>query len=271
MNVNFKSLLLGTSLSLIPDLSYAQCAVTDCPQLGYTSLKSCDGGLKCPFGEYWACPELKAELGTCTGYAQNCSIGQILNSDGTCTTNKETGKTPIGVVIYIDNDNCGYAMTANSIQLGIQWSTEYVNTGTFQTSYPQQAIKDFNVRDNMTAIIQASNGDSSKYPAAYAALNYAPDGISEIKGKWMLPSLGLLHHVYINLNKVNNTISKLGGIPLEHDNEGIWSSSECHNDCAWFLCTPKDDNSSFCSDGVGSSSKIYNSFPNIGVRPVIAF
>ena len=67
MNINFKFLLLGTSLSLIPNLTNAQCAVTDCQQLGYTSLKSCDGGLKCPFGEYWACPCDEAYKYTCAG------------------------------------------------------------------------------------------------------------------------------------------------------------------------------------------------------------
>ena len=73
MNSNFKTLLLGTSLSLIPNLLYAQCAVTDCQQLGYTSLEKCDNGLKCPFGEYWACPkaEEKAVFVACTGYAKN--------------------------------------------------------------------------------------------------------------------------------------------------------------------------------------------------------
>ena len=92
--MNFKSLLLGTSLSLIPQYAAAQCAETDCLKLGYTKLEKCDNGLKCPFGEYWACPktEEKAVLGQCTGYAKNCAIGQILNSDGTCTTDKESGK-----------------------------------------------------------------------------------------------------------------------------------------------------------------------------------
>ena len=94
MNINLKFLLLGTSLSLIPNLIYAQCAVTDCQQLGYTSLKSCDGGLKCPFGEYRACPKVeeKAVLCECTGYAKNCKIADILNSDGTCTAGKNDEK-----------------------------------------------------------------------------------------------------------------------------------------------------------------------------------
>ena len=44
MNMNFKSLLLGTSLSLIPQYAAAQCAETDCLKLGYTKLEKCDNG-----------------------------------------------------------------------------------------------------------------------------------------------------------------------------------------------------------------------------------
>ena len=50
-------LLLGTSLSLIPNLTFAQCVATqDCETLGYTET-SCNGGkgVKCPFGNKWAC------------------------------------------------------------------------------------------------------------------------------------------------------------------------------------------------------------------------
>ena len=167
MSINFKFLLLGTSLSLTPTLVQAQCAVTDCQQLGYTSLYSCDGGLKCPFGEYWACPKVeeKAILGQCTGYAKNCKVGDILNSDGTCTTDKETGKEPLGVVIVI-KDSCGWAMTAGPIAADIEWSTESNSTGAFQSYDWQQAIKDFDVSGNMTKIIQTANGNRRKYPAA---------------------------------------------------------------------------------------------------------
>ena len=59
MNINLKFLLLGTSLSLIPQYAAAQCAETDCLKLGYTTLQKCDNGLKCPFGEYWACPKVE--------------------------------------------------------------------------------------------------------------------------------------------------------------------------------------------------------------------
>ena len=272
MNINFKFLLLGTSLSLIPTLTQAQCAVTDCQQLGYTSLQKCDNGLKCPFGEYWACPKVeeKAVLGECTGYAKNCKIADILNSDGTCTANKETGKTPIGVVVYIGGDNCGYAMTASPIATSIRWSSEDVNTGAFQSSNWQNAIKDFDVSGNMTKIIQTANGNSSRYPAAYAALNYAPSAAPTSKGKWMLPTAGILSSLYTNLNAINNAISKVGGTQLTGDNEYIWSSSEFDYGSAWVFGT---SNGAF-GGGITYYTKYY--YPNLGtgslvVRPVIAF
>ena len=269
MNINFNFLLLGTSLSLIPQYAAAQCAVTDCLQLGYTSLKSCTGGLKCPFGEYWACPKVeeKAVLGQCTGYAKNCSIGQILNSDGTCSTDKVSGKTPIGVVVYISggSDKCGYAMTASPIQTGIQWG----GYGTDIPSLPnytdwQDAITDFDVSGNMTKIIQA--GNASTYPAAYAAMNYAPSAAPTSKGKWALPTAGILSSLYTNLNAINNTISKLGGTQLTNDNEHIWSSSEYDDYNAWVFCT--DSGAGW--GGVSSNYKDYDRSYDV-VRPVLAF
>ena len=155
--MKLKFLLIGTSLSLIPQYATAQCAVTDCQQLGYTSLKSCDGGLKCPFGEYWACPEVeeKAVLGECTGYAKNC------------------------------------AMTASVIATNLKWSTKEVATGIGTTPDWTTAITDFEACVNTQKIIQ--QGNSSEYPAAWAAVNYSPIAAPVTKGKWCLPAPGMLN------------------------------------------------------------------------------
>ena len=276
MNINFKFLLLGTSLSLIPALTYAQCAVTDCLQLGYTSLKKCDNGLKCPFGEYWACPKVeeKAVLGQCTGYAKNCTIGDILNSDGTCTT--DNNKIPLGVVVAI-KDNCGYAMTASPIAINIKWSTEYVSTGTFCSGRSELALGDFDVNGNMTKIIQYAenkHGDKAAdyYPAVYVALNYVPSNASATKGKWALPSAGIFDSLYKNRNIINNTISKLGGAQLTGDNiEHIWSSSEYDQEEVWVFCMSGGG----CWNGVNNwyakdLNGLFGSHNNV-VRPVIEF
>ncbi len=262
--MKLKFLLIGTSLSLIPQYATAQCAVTDCQQLGYTSLKSCDGGLKCPFGEYWACPKVeeKAVLGACTGYAKNCKIADILNSDGTCTTDKVSGKTPIGVIIAI-KDNCGWAMTASVIATNLKWSTKEVATGIGTTPDWTTAITDFEACVNTQKIIQ--QGNSSEYPAAWAAVNYSPIAAPVTKGKWCLPAPGMLNSLYTNFYAINNTISKLGGKQLTHDIP-VWSSSESDYFTAWAFWP----GAAVCNCGVTRYVKYLNDSGSV-VRPVIAF
>ena len=229
--------------------------------------KSC----KCAAGYIWngAACEPGAILGQCTGYAKNCAIGQILNSDGTCTTDKVSGKMPIGVVVYISDgsDKCGYAMTASSIQKNIMWSNDFVTTGIGTTVNWQKAIKNFDACANTQEIIQ--KGDFLNYPAAWAAVNYAPSAAPATEGKWCLPAPGMLNSLYKNLNAINNTISKLGGTQLTGDNEHIWSSSEYSESYAWYFCT---------KDGASQGGVHHYSKDSLGnylgpsvVRPVIAF
>ena len=72
-------LLLGTSLSFIPSLTYAQCVATqNCETLGYTET-SCNGGkgVKCPFGNKWACitsdSEIEQQFCDKYGFQYTCS------------------------------------------------------------------------------------------------------------------------------------------------------------------------------------------------------
>lgn len=223
MNIDFRFLLLGTILSLIPTLIYAQCvATTGCASLGYTETSCPNGkGIKCPFGSTFACPETNesvcnkygfkyecsgtgyasgngsgcnnkyascvctngyewkdgkcqtrgVELGACSGYAKNCAVGQILNSDGTCSDDIVSGKEPVGVVIYIGDDNCGYAMTANSIGMETWRKEENILSLPDYTDW-QSAVLDYDSCLNTQKIIQA--GDSSAYPVVWRVVNYAP-------------------------------------------------------------------------------------------------
>ncbi len=240
MNMNFKFLLIGTSLSLIPNLTYAQCAVTDCQQLGYTSLEKCDNSLKCPFGEYWACPKVeeKAVLGECTGYAKNCKIADILNSDGTCTTDKVSGKTPIGVVVYIGGDGCGQAVALKDFRSAI-WSTENVDIPDLPNYMSVWAVeKDFDSCGNTQKIIK--QGNANKYPAAWVAVNYAPSSAPATKGKWCFPAAGVGNSMMVNIDKINSSLFKAGSqsLPGSPSNTGFYaSSSEYNNIGAWLFCT----------------------------------
>ena len=317
MSMNFKFLLIGTSLSLIPTLTNAQCvATTDCATLGYTETSCPDSkGLKCPFGNTFACSatdksvcekygfkytcsgegytggagqscnkqyetcscavgyewknnkcekEPGATLGQCTGYAKNCKIADILNSDGTCSTNKESGQTPLGVVVAI-KDNCGYAITADTLPTHFTWGG-YGKDSPYLSNYQtwQEAITDFDVSGNMAKIIQDGGGSSSAYPAAYEVQNYAPSAAPTTKGKWALPTAGILNSLYANLNAINNTISQLGGTDLTGYYSHIWSSSEYDNYSAWGFST-------YGGNGNGGGVSFYEKSNHFPIRPIIAF
>ena len=85
MTNNKLFLLLGTSLSLLPSLTSAQCVATqDCTTLGYTE-SSCNGGkgVKCPFGNWWACLVDEQDICRKNGFTEECKgAGQIPGGDG---------------------------------------------------------------------------------------------------------------------------------------------------------------------------------------------
>ncbi len=93
MTNNKLFLLIGTSMSLIPQTINAQCVATqDCTTLGYTET-SCSGGsgVKCPFGNKWACFKTDAEVCQKYGFTNVCSgTGQV-------------GKGESCALIYINN------------------------------------------------------------------------------------------------------------------------------------------------------------------------
>ena len=268
MNINFKFLLLGTTLSLIPNITNAQCSpAQSCAELGYKETANKGGCLKCPFGNGWYCPEPKEEkavLGQCTGYAKNCKIGDILNSDGTCTTDKVSDKTPIGVVIYISSENCGWAMADTPIAQNIEWIAEGAQSVVEGTKDWLQAIKNYNACSNTQKMIQA--GDKDLFPAAWAAYEYEPNAAPTTKTKWCLPAPGMLNSLYINLNTINNTLSKLGGRQFTNDDEHILSSIEYYVGRPWVFCTHNGANQAglFYSRSDGREDNQY-------VRPVIEF
>ena len=243
MNINFKFLFLGTTLSLIPNLLYAQCAETDCLKLGYNKLQKCDNGLKCPFGEYWACPKVeeKAIFGQCTGYAKNCKIADILYHDGTCSPEKVNSKIPIGVVVYISPDNCGQAIALDPITKEI-WSYSGDNIFELQDYGDEKvAIKDFDSCGNSYKI---ENYVSVEAPLLQAVKNYAPSSLPETKGKWCIPAAGVVFSFAENVRKINSVMKSLGKQECDNYSYGhgyiahIYSSTEFDADKVWaYYCS----------------------------------
>ena len=64
----------------------AACIATpNCLTMGYTSSTACGGGLKCPFGEYWYCPEAGGSCGfdnLCTEDFKDTCVGRGYVYDG---------------------------------------------------------------------------------------------------------------------------------------------------------------------------------------------
>ena len=224
-------------------------AEEDCNNLGYTEDKSCTDGLKCPFGEKWHCPDKK------------CQIGWILNSDMSCTENVESGKTPIAVVVYLDDKGNGQAMTPSPTAQSIVWSTEEKATGVPQLPNYKDAWNDFGSCSNTVKAMM--NGDSQKYPAPWSAKTYAPSAAASTKGQWCLPAAGVLHSTYENRKIIDAAIQKLGGEVLQNNRNQIWSSTESDK-TFMYIFTVYSEGSGLALRGKGQSSATV-------VRPVIEF
>ena len=224
-------------------------AEEDCNNLGYTEDKACTDGLKCPFGEKWHCPDKK------------CQIGWILNSDMSCTENVESGKTPIAVVVYLDDKGNGQAMTPSPTAQSIVWSTEEKATGVPQLPFYTDAWNDFGSCSNTVKAMM--NGDSQKYPAPWSAKTYAPSAAASTKGQWCLLAAGVLHSTYENRKIIDAAIQKLGGEVLQNNRNQIWSSTESDK-TFMYIFTVYSEGSGLALRGKGQSSATV-------VRPVIEF
>ena len=95
MTNNKLFLLLGTSLSFLPQTLNAQCVspIQDCYALGYTQTSCPNGkGVKCPFGNGWYCGGTAAQDCIKLGYDKDCTgagesgLGETCNGKyKTCT------------------------------------------------------------------------------------------------------------------------------------------------------------------------------------------
>ena len=256
-----------TALVISCGMSQAQTCVPtpDCQTLGYTSSSYCSGGLKCPFGNYWNCDAVNCELsGKVTELTEkivelekSCAVGHIFYSDMSCSASMQTGKTPIGVVVYTDGQGHGQVLALESIG-----SYEWGGYGTDISGLPnfssaQSASYDLNSCTNTEKIIAA--GNKSKYPAAWAAHEYKTEGTEA--GDWCLPAAGIFTSYYNNQRLVNIGLTNAGGTQFTTSTYA-WSSSEYDSYYAW--------NSNFVNSyGLGTYG--YGKGDSRGVRPVIEF
>ena len=215
---------------------------------------------ECAEGYRWENNTCKqhAVFGQCLGYAKQCSLGDILFSDGTCSANTVSGKTPIAVVVY-KSGSCGQALALKSIG-DYEWGG-YGTDISGLTNYSTQsaASKDYDSCGNSKKIMAA--GDKSKYPAVWAANEYKTEGTSA--GDWCLPAAGIITSYYNNQTAINLGFDKAGGTTVT-DSTSTWLSSEYYG--------------YYGSNAWGSDFSIYGSGLNWydkndtnEVRPVIEF
>ena len=253
---------------------YAACiSMPSCSSLGYESSSSCEGGIKCPFGNAWNCTladkitEITTEITEIkkvieeggVGGNKNCQIGNIYYSDKTCSVSLDSSKTPIGVVVYVDGQGHGQVMALKSIG-SYTWGPEGVDIPTLANFEGEEnANYDLNSCVNTQKIMAA--GDKSKYPAAWAAHEYKTEGTEA--GNWCLPAAGVFTSYYNNQQLVNIGMTNAGGEQIEK-NSYNWSSSEDGSYRAWY--------SRFSNSyGLYNDGNFYNKDDSNEVRPVLEF
>ena len=220
---------------------YAACIPTpSCASLGYESSSSCEGGIKCPFGNAWNCTltdiknkvteitnkvtELEKvieEGGVGSKDTSNCEIGSIFYSDWTCSTSLDSSKTPIAVVVYTSGEGHGQVMTIKSIG-NYAWSSGNADVpGLSNYGSDQSAANDDQSCSN--TILITSAGDKNAFPAAWAAKEYSTKGTKA--GDWCLPAAGIFYSINKNQTAINGALVKTGGEQLLWMNSAQWSSS----------------------------------------------
>ena len=265
-------------------MAYAACIPTpSCSSLGYESSSSCEGGIKCPFGNAWNCTVINKvneitnkvieiekiiqEGGTSgnKGDTSNCKIGSIFYSDISCSHGKVLpGKTPIGVVVYIDGTGGGQAMALNSIG-DYDWASES-NYGTDilgLNNFTNNSSASIDLQSCSNTVLITAAGDKSKYPAVWAAHEYKTAGTNA--GDWCLPAAGIMTSIKNNISATNAGFVLAGGDQLETDYR-LWSSSEYDGFRAWNSCFACDYG---LSDGDNTASSRKDSSRE--VRPVLEF
>ena len=204
-------LLLGTSLSLIPTITFAQCVATqDCETLGYTET-SCNGGkgIKCPFGNKWACiksdSEYEQQFCDKYGFQYTCSGTNETGGSGTACNGKYTSCTCTSGYEWKDG------ACQQQILNGAQGDLYYCN-GTVV------GVK----TENMNFYIAMQDLGTQKVDWTIAnnqCLNYS--FCNNIKG--VLPNQEQLLTIYNNRYEISFLLSENNGSQFKNDS--YWSST----------------------------------------------
>ena len=284
-----KILLYSSALvvsGLLSGVAEAACIQTpSCSSLGYTSSQSCNGGIKCPFGNAWNCTasDLSTQITELTNKiteqtnkiteitnkittieekivtiengasSSNCTVGAILYSDMSCDPNVVASKKPIGVVFDRANRLAIALDTARR-----PWLNEhkFLDVPSLPNIASESvAVADWQGKNNTRLAFEYCKANRYDCPAFWYVNRYKTEGT--LAGDWYLPAMGELNAIYQNIDVLNTALGTIGGtkLPLY----GHWSSSESSNYGAWSL--------DFDNGNAGNGDKIGDWY----VRPVLAF
>jgi len=254
-NMTVMMWILVSSLT-VTNMAHAECTpVPDCASIGYTET-SCNGdSLKCPFdtSKLFCIPCDSSYKYTCSGdnmiggvgsvcngkYAscecsgggefnngscpQSCTVGMIYYSDKSCSSNYDSSKTAIGVVVK-DNE-----LVLSQKKSSMYWSYAYTDTSLTNYTSSTDAKTDFNGKSNTAVIVAAHPSETASNNAAIYCNTYTTAGTSA--GDWYLPAAGELYsYVYGNYNAINTAMTAIG---WTFGSAWFWSSSEYDNYNAW--------------------------------------
>ena len=256
-----KILLYSSALvvsGLLSGVAEAACIQTpSCSSLGYTSSQSCNGGIKCPFGNAWNCTasDLSTQITELTNKiteqtnkiteitnkittieekivtiengasSSNCQIGDILYSDKRCYPYAVEGKTPIGVVF--DHAN-RLAMALDTEEKA--WSFDVFDVPTLPDIASESvAVADWQGKNNTRLVLEYCKTNGKSCPAFEYVNSYKTEGT--LAGDWYLPAMGELNAIYGNRDALYTALGKIGETKLLTGY--YFSSSESFYGGAW--------------------------------------
>ena len=232
---NIKFLLIGTSLSFLPQLTYAQCVspIQDCYALGYTQTSCPNGkGVKCPFGNGWYCGGTAAQDCIKLGYDKDCTgAGESGNGETcngkyqSCTCDSTYQYTCSGTGYSGGSGTaCGGKYTSCTCTSGYEWKdgscqqkiTDGVHGDLYYCGGVVVAVKS----PGMSFFVAMKDLGQMNFRNAYSSCqNYS--FCSNLKG--ILPSKDQLLTMYNNKSSLNSLLSANGGANLTED--WYWSST----------------------------------------------
>ncbi len=245
-------LLAGVSVAVLASFqAQAACVPADCSAMGYTkSASDCEGTdmIKCPFNtnQVWC-----AAAG---GSTANPEPGMILYSDGTVSWDVISGKTPVGIVAYVEGaTRFAVALEETTAEWG---DSSYFVSCLTDNSSSSSAQTDFRGAANTQCLIN----DRQSHPAAEYCNSYKPVSSGTGSSGWYLPAAGELYVTNFSYEAINLGLQKLSKMQLS-SNSAYWSSSAAKSSYSAWVVRLSDGGMS----DYNTSSSIYR------VRCVLAF